>query len=93
MNEHVIEYNIPASFSSIGGRGMGHEDTDIHIKGIKHLVTICTEGPIIRSERAVTRVSIVLLHTLSSIPAVHSVAAAKALAAWINPWSNFCLFL
>lgn len=43
------------------------------------------EWPIVGRCTAVTQVSIVLLHTLSSIPAVHSKTGAVALAARLDP--------
>ena len=52
--------------------------------------TIGAEGSIVRSEGAVTQVSVVLLNTLPSVPAVHPEAAAMALAAWIHPWRYLC---
>lgn len=56
-------------------------------------ITICAGGTIVCCQGAITGISIVLLHTFSSIPALHPVAATVALAAWIHSWGNFGLFL
>lgn len=56
-------------------------------------VTLCAEGSVIRSERAVAGVSVVLFHTRSSVATVRAVAAAVALTAWTHTWTRLCFAL
>lgn len=48
-------------------------------------ITIGAEGAVVRREGTIARISVVLLHTLPSIAALHHVAAAVALAPWVHP--------
>lgn len=55
----------------------------------KHL-TSGAEWTIVRCVSAVAGVSIVLLHTLPSVPAVHPKTGAVALASGLDPRSDLC---
>lgn len=57
------------------------------------LVTLCAEGSVVRSQRAVAGVSVVLFHARSSVATVRPIAAAVALTARTHAWTRLCFGL